>query len=88
MNTGFTTRRISIVVFIFFVSALFAKPTLYMEVKRLNDNVQVTKSYMNLFIMAHEVVGLEFIGHFGNDSRKLDYICKLRRNPSSEPFPD
>ena len=87
MRTGCITRWFFAFNIVFFTTA-FAVPTLYMQVERMNDGVKFTKSYTSLVIMANEMVGLKFVGYYGNDSGNMDYTCKLRRYPSAGPLPD
>ena len=87
MRTGCITRWFFAFNIVFFTTA-FAAPTLYMQVERMNDGVKFTKSYTSLVIMANEMVGLKFVGYYGNDSGNMDYTCKLRRYPSAGPLPD
>lgn len=79
MRTGWKTRGLLIMV-LFLYHAGIGIAGVWLEVNLLNNgrNLNNSSGSVTLNIMTHEIIGIELIGHFANDSDDRNFIGWMR----------
>jgi len=87
MKTGWRTRYACILLMAL-MPVLPGFAQFWLEVKHLNDSKKLIKSPAVFRVVMHEMIGIEFVGHYENESDDVVQTCWLRRTNGNIGLPD